>query len=604
MYRNLPPGKYSFKISASSAPGHWGSPLSYAFTIRPPWWLTWWAYTGYFLLFCGLAYLFFLFIKARLQLQNQLAFEQSEARRLKELDTFKTRLYTNLTHEFRTPLTVILGMAAQIRDAPKKNLDKAVVLIERNGKNLLRLINQLLDLSKLENNALQLQLQRGDLVTYLRYLTESFKTYANGRNLALRFSSVLEGQEMDYDPEQIKQIMSNLISNAVKFTPPGGSIEVKLSKQGQDFIIKIADTGLGIEKKNLPYIFDRFYQTDDSSTRKNEGTGIGLAHTRELVQLMNGRIEVESLEDQGTTFTILLPISTNSPNGARLPAALVPDMVNLPEIVEERPTDEIEKTINPELPQLLIIEDNYDVVVYLKACLDDRYQIRIAYNGKVGIEQALQYIPDLVICDVMMPEKNGFEVCECLKNDERTSHIPIILLTAKADVPSRIKGLHRGADAYLLKPFHKEELLVRLQMLKEKQERLTAYFQRKWQEVSADSVIPAASVHEAAEIENAFLQKLTDIMEANYENEQFGLRELCGEVSMSRSQLFRKMKALYRLAPSEFIRSFRLRKAKYLLETTDLNVSEVTWKTGFSNPTHFSRIFKEEFGISPSDFNK
>lgn len=601
-YRNIPPGTYTFMVKAGSDAGIWSDPLNYRFTIRPPWWLTGWAYIGYTLLFGLLTYAFFLFLKARLQLENQLQYEQAEAQRLKELDTFKTRLYTNLTHEFRTPLTVILGMAEQMREQPRKNFRQGIQLIERNGRQLIRLINQLLDLSKLENKAFQLQLLQGDLVHYLRYLTESFQTYANANNLGLRFSAGTESLITQYDPEQIKQIMTNLISNAVKFTPSGGHIQVSLLKRGQEVVIQVQDNGVGIDKKDLPYIFDRFYQVDDSSTRKGEGTGIGLAHTRELVQLMEGKIQVESQKDQGTTFSIVLPIIS--------PGATAPDKpVSIhasPFPVVEKGTAEPRENHTPsglasELPELLIIEDNYDVVLYLQACLEDAYFINVAYNGESGIDMALKNVPDIIICDVMIPEKDGYKVCETLKNDDRTSHIPIILLTAKADIPSRIKGLRQGADAYLSKPFHKEELLVRLQLMVEKQQKLAAHYQRKWQE-SSPTATAAVPSDEQGNLENAFLEKLTDILETNYGNEQFGLPDLCKKLGMSRSQLFRKMKAVLQMAPSDFIRSFRLRKAKYLLENTDLNVNEVTWKVGFSNPTHFSRIFKEEFGVSPSSY--
>lgn len=603
-YRNLPPGTYTFQVKAQSETDTWSEPVTYAFTIRPPWWLSWWAYMAYVALFGGLLLLIFNFLQRRWQLQSQLRYEQTEAQRLKELDSFKSRLYTNLTHEFRTPLTVILGMADQLREGSDKNLKEATQLIERNGKNLLRLINQLLDLSKLENQAFRLQLEQGDLVQYVRYLTESFQTYSNSHQLSLQCYSDIEHQIMDYDPEQIKQIMTNLISNALKFTPPGGSIKISLGKEKQDFRIEVADTGIGIAEKDLPHIFNRFYQVDDSSTRKGEGTGIGLAHTRELVQLMGGSIMVKSQEQQGTTFIVRLPITNNSPFPSHPEKNIIPEPIGIAQVAPEFPVLPERADIPSVLPQLLIIEDNYDVVVYLQTCLAGRYQIAVANNGRAGIEMAIQHTPDLIISDVMMPEKDGYELCEALKNDERTSHIPIILLTAKADTSSRIMGLSRGADAYLSKPFDKEELLVRLQMLVEKQQKLATYFQRKWQESTVGSIPAETSLAEDELIENTFLQKLTGILDANYEDDQFGLSELCEALNMSRSQLFRKLKALIGQSPSEFIRSFRLKKAKYLLEYTELNVNEVTWATGFTNPTHFSRVFKEEFGFPPGRFNK
>ncbi|MFK7932158.1 MAG: ATP-binding protein [Saprospiraceae bacterium] len=543
-------------------------------------------------------------MQKRLELGLELEMKQQEAQRLKELDSFKTRLYTNLTHEFRTPLTVILGMVEQMQAAPKKYFAEGTQLIERNGRNLLRLINQLLDLSKLQNNAFQLQLQQGDIITYLRYLVESFQTFANSHNLSLQFTSTLEQQYMDYDPDQLQQILTNLISNAVKFTPSGGHIQVKAFKEEDKLILKLTDTGAGIAEKDIPHIFDRFYQADNSATRQNEGTGLGLAHTQELVKLMDGTISVQSQIQQGTTFQIILPIRQNSSLETRQQNDIL--------IKENRPlttkqivptASNINSTTNGERQQLLIIEDNHDVVSYLKACLADQYQLEIAYNGAIGIKKALEHIPDLIVSDIMMPEKDGFEVCDTLKNDERTSHIPIILLTAKADVPSKIKGLQRGADAYLSKPFNKEELLVRVEKMIERQHRLTAYFQNKVGTKNSFSIATDNEpIEEPVVVENIFLQKIIKILEENYQDEQFWLSELCQAIGMSRSQFYRKMKAIIGQSPSQFIRTFRLKKAKILLEDSKLNINEISWKTGFSSNSHFSKLFKEEFGVSPREF--
>jgi len=590
-FTNLPPGEYRLNVKGANNDGVWNeNPTSLQIIITPPWWKTEIAYIIYGLLFLGLLYLIYRFLLYRQSLNYQLQTEQAEAQRLKELDSFKSRLYTNLTHEFRTPLTVILGMTQQIRSEPKQFLDSGTQLIERNGKNLLRLINQLLDLSKLDDKSFQLHLQQADIVAYLRYLTESFQTYANSENLSLQFLSTLEDLQMDYDPEQVQQIMTNLISNAVKYTPSGGSIKVKLKQVEQQLQLEIHDTGIGITAVDLPHIFDRFYQLDDSTTRKEEGTGIGLAHTRELVQLMGGEIKAESRIDKGSIFSILLPITNN--------ALIKEPELNASNLAVQLPIDENDSLVDTnQLPQLLIIEDNPDVVIYLKACLINQYQIDVAYNGKVGIVKAIEQIPDLIISDVMMPEKDGYEVCNTLKNDERSSHIPIILLTAKADVNSKITGLRRGADAYLIKPFDKEELLIRLEMMIEKQQKLAAYF-------SQGAISMDAAIEEDIQIEHEFVQKVRSIIEKNYTNDRFGLSQLCQKVGMSRSQLYRKMKALIDTSPSDFIRTYRLQQAKKLLETTELNVSEVAWEVGFTSLPHFSKIFQEEFGFTPNTTNK
>ncbi len=532
-------------------------------------------------------------LEKRLALSIKLEQEQQEAQRLKELDSFKTRLYTNLTHEFRTPLTVILGMTKQLTNMPQKKLATAVKMIERNGQSLLQLINQLLDLSKLENKAFQLNLQRSDLIPFLKYVTESFQSAANSQNLSLRFQTNLERLEMDFAPQQMTQIMSNLLSNALKFTASEGKITVAISRKEDLLFIKVADNGIGIPAEKLLYIFDRFYQVDNSSTRKGEGTGIGLAHTKELIKLMGGTIKVESILGEGTTFLVQLKISQK--------AESVPVKQLYPtHLKEKNSTSKVITTTSADvkkdnLPQILIIEDNPDVIVYLQSCLANEYELSIAYNGSIGIEKALAAIPDIIISDVMMPDKDGYEVCDTLKQDERTSHIPIILLTARADAESRNIGFSKGADAYLTKPFDKEELMIRLRQMIQKKERLLAFLS-----VSSKGEYLQKEDQQTILIEDAFVQKVRTIVERHYTEENFALPQLCQKIGMSRSQLFRKMKALINVSPSSFIRNYRMQQAKLLLESGEWNVSEVTYRVGLKDISHFSRIFQETFGYPPS----
>lgn len=596
-FNSLPPGTYFFRVKARDSQGEWHpNELSLKVVVHPPWWASWWAYTLYIISLSIMVFGILRFYRRRLILKNQLALEHEEAKRLKELDHFKSRLFTNLTHEFRTPLTVILGMIRQIRESPKQYLDQGTEVIERNGRNLLQLINQLLDLSRLENNAFQLQLQQGDIISFLRYLTESFQTFANGQNLSLRFFTTEKEVIMDYDPEQVKQILTNLLSNAIKFTPSGGEVSLHVQVANKALEIEVRDTGIGIAGENLHHVFDRFFQVDSVMTRQGEGTGIGLAHSKELVCLMGGEISVTSEIGKGSCFWIKLPIRRKAP--VKEPGSM-PQMVPIPIppaslqpafIAEQNPA-------SSSLPQLLIIEDNPDVVTYLKSCLEQAYQLDIGYNGKIGIEKALEHIPDLIISDVMMPEKDGFEVCDTLKNDMRTSHIPIILLTAKADAASKLAGLKRGADVYLAKPFDKEELLVRIDMMLAQQERIKQFF---LQGKTADN----PEIEAELQPENAFLQQINEIIAENYHEESFGLPDLCRRIAMSRSQLFRKMKALIDTSPSEYIRKYRLARARDLLLAGEHNVSEVCYATGFKNLAHFSKSFQEEFGNSPSEFRR
>ncbi len=609
-YAQLRPGDYQFEVQGNIGYGSWSPSAILQIIVLPPWWASWWAYSLYGLCLMATIYFIVYFFKKRILLRQELKLKFEEANRLQDLDTFKSQVYTNLTHEFRTPLTVILGMTEQLENGSwqsavaekeKGKVTGALALIKNNGKNLLQLINQLLDLSKLESKSFKLHLKQNDIVPYLRYVTESFQSYANSNNLSLRFFSGVESLIMDFDPEQIKQVVTNLISNALKFTPSGGDIFVKLNETQNNLDIEVSDTGIGISQEDLPHIFDRFYQVDSSTTRATQGTGIGLAHTQELVKVMGGTISVDSEIGKGTRICVQLPITQSALMDTE-PLPVTDLIATIP--VVNAPMDE-EATYREQsvpLPQLLIIEDNPDVVVYLRACLENDYQIMVAYNGKIGIERALELIPDFIISDVMMPEKDGYQVCDVLKHDDRTSHIPIILLTAKADAVSRMAGLRRGADAYLAKPFNEEELLLQIRVLLENRRRIASYFSKTLQ---VEQVLPPDPIlSKTIEVEDAFLTKVKSIIETNYQDEAFSLPQLCLEIGMSRSQLFRKMKAVTNTAPSDLIRTFRLTRAKTLLEKGELTVAEVTYQVGFKDPSYFTKIFLEEFGILPGTIAK
>lgn len=589
-FTNIPAGSYTLKVKAKTASGYWTeSPTTINIKVLPPWWQTGWAYVFYVLAILSLLYLIY-----RYQLRRRLV--EAEAHRLQELNEFKTRLYTNITHEFRTPLTVIQGMAAQIEKKPQS----ARELIHRNSEQLLRLVTQLLDMSKLESKKMQLELVRGDIIAYLRYLAQSFESYAMDKGIQIYFTSELEKLEMDFDPKKIQHIISNLLSNAIKFTPENGKVELEASKvispesnvPSHVLQIVVRDNGIGMSEEEFPHIFDRFYQVDNSSIRQGEGTGIGLALTKELLKLMNGSITVKSERAKGSEFMVQLPIAVHSHIAA--PAAV--------DIPAQRPENNGRETNSShstspapagDLPLLLLVEDNLDVSLYIKSCLEGQYQILFARDGEEGIRKALEEIPDMIISDVMMPGKNGYELTNILKNDERSSHIPIILLTAKADVDSRLEGLERGADAYLTKPFDKKELLVRVQKLIE--------LRQKMQSRYAKLLPPDTDTEGKAVVEELFLQKVRDIISTQLDNPQFGVAMLCQQVGMSQPQLYRKIKALTNKSTAAYITAVRLHKAMELLQSSGLNVAEVAYKVGYNDPSYFTKSFSREFGCLPSE---
>ncbi len=612
-FTNLNPGKYTFRVKATNHDGMWNEEgAGLKITILPPWWRTRWAYLFYFLVTGSL-----LLGVRRFEMRRQAM--KAEAMRLQELDSLKTRLYTNITHEFRTPLTVIMGMTEQlaagswqsaISDSDRGKLKGVFSLILRNSENLLRLINQMLDLSKLDSGALKMELVRGDIINYLQYLTESFHSMAQEKKIRLTFYSEIPDLAMDFDEGKVQHIVYNLLSNAIKFTGEGGKVVLhanQAERQGQVFLqLKVQDTGIGIPEGQLTRIFDRFFQADNSSTRKGEGTGIGLALTKELVELMGGSISVESTAGKGTTFTLLLPVKLEAgapmASGAfqttrSLASELVPGLppANFPGVKAEGLTGE--------KPLLLLIEDNADVVTYIVGLLEKDYEIHTAPNGHAGIEKALELVPDIIISDVMMPEKDGYEVCEMLKNDERTSHIPIILLTAKAEVADRITGLRKGADAYLMKPFNKEELFVRLEKLLELRRALQLRY-------AGESFLKSSRFRktemEPAEptLDDVFMQKIRQAIVEKMDDTELGIQDLCQAAHLGHTQVFRKLKALTGLNPTLFIRKMRLQKAALLLKTTERNISEIAYDVGFSDPNYFSRVFHEEFGVPPSAIRK
>ncbi|MCD6544159.1 MAG: response regulator, partial [Flavobacteriaceae bacterium] len=509
-------------------------------------------------------------------------------------------LYINITHEFRTPLTVILGMADLIRTKPKKWLKKGTRKIENNSKVLLNLVNQMLDLSKLQAGEMRVNKVQGDVVLYIRYLIELFHSMADEKKIALQYSPEPDHFLMDYDPEKLMQIISNLVSNAIKYTLPGGKVGIISNAVFNDiskFEIRVKDNGIGIPKDQLPHIFDRFYrvESDHNHTMGEPGSGLGLALTLELTKLLEGKIHVESNYGKGTEFIVSLPVTNNAT--LKVPAELsdMESNVSVFTHIHNKKRNLKITSKHKNKPNLLIVEDSNDVVEYLHALLKPNYCIEVAYNGKEGWEKALNLVPDIILSDVMMPEMDGIELLDKVKNDMRTSHIPVVVLTAKADISSRLKGLERGADAYLAKPFHKRELKVQLKRL--------INLRKKLQERYANISNFKASPDKNAQIEDSFIGKIRDFMLINI-GEEINIKSLCIEVAMSKTQLYRKFNLLTDKTLFEYLQSLRLYHAKELLMTADINVSEAAYQTGFKNVSHFSKVFTEEFGINPSKISE
>lgn len=631
-YGNLPWGDYTFKVKAVNGDGFWSETVTYPFVIRAPWWQTWWAYLIYALLFgVGFVALY------RFQLHQKL--QKAERLRLQEMDSFKTRLYTNITHEFRTPLTVILGMAQNVMESPQTYFKTGLDIIVRNGQNLLFLVNQMLDLSKLESQKLELSHQQGDVVSFTHYVAESFHSLAQDKGVDIDFQTTVEKLLMDFDPVRLQQVIANLITNAIKFTPSGGLISISTTCQANSFILHIRDTGTGIAKADLPHIFDRFYQADGSHTRLGEGTGIGLALTHQLVQLFGGEITVKSKLGEGSIFKISLPIQ----NKATLQTSGLEEFLPGKKVIPENysnaqnsfPLAIGEDNVHgkqhlKEKPLVLVADDNKDVRTYIASCLKNNYNVHMASNGLECEAVALQLVPDLIVLDVMMPYKDGFEVCNTLKCEERTSHIPVILLTAKADMESKLEGLEQKADAYLTKPFHKKELLLRIKNLLELRQLLQQYYISALENGTSGFHPPkkhtglnkvknatkAMGMHQAAapsthgtmpfanSLDHAFVNKIKNTVESHLDDMDFDVEKLCRAVALSHSQVHRKLSALTGLSATYFIRHVRLLRAKQLLLHSGYKISAIAADCGFNDAAYFSRVFKKEFGLTPQKWRE
>ena len=622
-YPNLDPGQYTFRVKGSNNDGVWNEAgISISIIISPPWWKTTWSYILYSILILSAIYFIWKMQVKRIKMTHEYEMSRFEAEKLHEVDQMKSRFFTNISHEFRTPLTLILGPVKQIiGKINDEKIKDELKVVHKNANRLLGLVNQLLDISKLESGRMKLQTTPRNIVSLIKALTLSFTSYAERKRITLKFNSTEEEIVAYIDKDKIEKIITNVLSNAFKFTPDGGRIEVSVKSSSFPYLVKgelkggfieivISDTGVGISKEKLPKIFDRFYQVDGSHTREQEGTGIGLSLTKELVELHKGKIEVESDEGKGTTFTISIPLG----KGHLKPEEIVgrdtdeDKDYDTEEVVVEEVADisgekkkKIDFTIYEKEPQplLLLVEDNSDVRNYIKNNIKKEFRILEAVNGDEGWNKCIESPsdgPDLIVSDVMMPKMDGFELCEKIKNDERTSHIPVILLTAKAASSDKIEGYKTGADDYIMKPFEPEELKARIENLIEQRKRIHEHFKKHGLfEIDEKNVTP---------VDQRFLQSAIEIINKNLADPGFNVEKFADNLALHRSLLHRKFVALVGESPVEFIRRIRLTKAAEMIEANFGNLSEIALEVGFNNPAYFSDCFKKQFGIAPSQYKK
>jgi len=600
-YTNLDPGEYTFRVKGSNNDGYWNEEGAFIkIIILPPWWATTWAYIIYALLIIGIIYFTWKLQLSRIRIKQNYEMSKFEAEKMHEVDEMKSRFFANISHEFRTPLTLIFGPAKDIAEETKESKTKQNAgIIKRNAGRLYGLVNQLLDLSKLEAGKMNLEVSEQNIMPLLKGLVLSFTSLAERKKITLKFNTIEENLKVYIDKDKVEKIITNLLSNAFKFTPEGGNIDFTVEKMIADIEIRIMDDGIGIPKERIDKIFDRFFQVDGSQTRESEGTGIGLAITKELVELHKGKIKVESNVNEGTTFKVLLPLGKDHLKPEEIveekvkeePEVTIEETELIPETENRKEKTDIDVLLNTDKPLLLIVEDNSDVRKYIISHLEEGYRIQEAVDGEDGLAQALNHIPDLILSDVMMPKMDGFELCEKLKTDEKTSHIPIIMLTAKATSKDKIEGYETGADDYIMKPFDAAELKVRIKNLIEIRKKLQEKFS------SDDYAIPK----ELSSIDELFLNKVLVVINEHISEENFSVELLSKESAMSKEQIYKKLKALTGKSPSLFLRSIRLVRAKKMIKEHKDTISEISYLVGFSSPAYFTKCFNEEFGYPPRD---
>ncbi len=593
-YTNLDPGEYVFRVIASNNDGVWNDDgASLKITVLPPFWKTKLAMVLYLAVILGALMLTRQVILQRERMKVKVEQEREEAHRIHELDMLKLKFFTNVSHEFRTPLTLILTPLEKLLKHSKEPAEKGhLQLIYRNARRLLNLVNQLLDFRKMEVQEIKLNPTTGDIIHFVRDVAYSFSDLSEKKNIRFSFNCNVENLETVFDHNKLERILFNLISNAFKFTPEGGKVWVDITalseNSGRWLQIKVRDTGIGIPEDKKDLIFERFFQNDTPGSMVNQGSGIGLSITKEFVRIHGGTIDVESELEKGSCFIIMLPVREIG-NTHKLEASIEEDeevALNLTSSVNDQPYNSKRK------PVLLLVEDNEDFRFYLKDNLRLRYHVIEAQNGKDGWAKATAQIPDLIVSDVMMPEMNGIELCRKIRSDTRTSHIPFILLTARAADEQMKEGFEIGADDYVTKPFSFEILQSRIKNLLARR----AAFQKSF----ANKVEIKTSEVKVSSLDEKLIEKAIKFVEEKISDPDFSVEDLSYELGMSRVHLYKKLISLTGKSPIEFIRTIRLQHAAQLLEKSQLTVAEVAYKVGFNNPKYFAKYFKEQFNILPS----
>ncbi len=608
-FTNLPEGSYSFKVRGMNVYGQISEEDEFNFSIAPPWHRTWWAYSLFVL---SLIAVVFLIVKWRsrglqrekLILENTIEERTREisqqAMQLKEMDRVKSSFFANISHEFRTPLTLILApleQELQNKSAADKN---SLLLMKRNANRLLELVNQLLDLSKLEAGKMEMNLEQGDIGSFLNVLASSFDSWAQVKEIRFVNKIELTNTEVWFDRDKMEKIVTNLLSNAFKFTPVKGTVTFNAAihkKEIRNVLhLSVSDTGKGIPPEEQEKVFSSFYQTKQTVEGNEGGTGLGLSLVKELVKLYGGSISLKSSADNGTEFTIEIPIDETAFKPDQL-TKTHPSLYNQVQSMDEDDDndEQLHEEITPGKDTVLIAEDNEDLRNYMRELLEKEYNVITVKDGEEAVIQASQLIPNLILSDLMMPNMDGMQLTGKIKTDQRTSHIPVILLTARSEQESKIKGLKTGADDYLTKPFSPEELRVRIGNLIQQRKRLAERFRER-------ILVPATPSAELS-LDDKFLNKARAIIETNIADTSFSVEKLAEEIFMNRTQLLRKLKALTGMSPTDFIKDLRLKRAADMIRQKTDTITQIGYAVGFNDQSYFTKCFKKQFGVTPTEYS-
>ena len=599
-------GTYIFEVKGANNDGVWNTtPTTLEIIVKPAPWKSWWAMCIYALLIWLSLYGLVWIIKSKEKLRQDLLLEYRESERAKEDNSAKLQFFTNISHEFRTPLTLILGPLQQILLNYNGNnvMYKKLLVIESSANHLLTLINRLMDFRKFENNQFILEAAEGNIVKYVKEIFLSFTEYAKDGDYKYTFESTSDELLVYFDRFKFERVFFNLISNAFRYTPKGGEIAVKIRKEKKELIIEVEDSGIGIAEEHIDKIFDLFFEIpahNNVQINYNKGTGIGLSIVKNIVTLHKGTINVVNKETGGVIFKVAIPIGKNHLSEKEILTNFkISDditqyisQLDMPDIKQEEDLSDLE--VSDEKLTILIVEDHKVLRSFMKNLLKEEYNVIGAENGEIGMKKALKFVPDLIVSDVIMPKMVGTELCAKIKENIKTSHIPVILLTSRSSLIYKIEGLESGADDYISKPFNLIEFKLRIKNLLDSTQRLKTKFSAE------DNFSPSEIT--VSSLDEELLKKAFKIVEENISNEQFDIPFFCSELGVSRTMLFTKIKAWTNFTPNEFIHEIRMKRAAQLLEQNKINISQISYKVGFNNPKYFSKCFQKKFGETPTQY--